>query len=130
MAQVIALIYPWSMKDKEIIVPRFDDLGVRERETVVVQVPRGIARWHYEQHAGRDFYERIVADMMLKSVWVAQYEGDREEFTRLKLELRASPPFPGLTSADQHKNAVVHTSRDDTDFAKDLITWGRFLNKV
>ena len=76
----------------------------------------------------KSFYKNIIRDFKDKEVVIAVYEGNKEKFAEIKEKMRKeNAPFQDLTTEDKHRNGVIHTSRDDLEFNREIELWKGFL---
>lgn len=131
MEGIIILIYPWSNDLAESILDEFDRIGKRRKCLGVCEVPLDVIRKHYVVHSDKEHFQRMTEDWAGKNVVIAEYEGDREKFAALKMSLRGNGkyvPFPRAPREMRHRDGVVHTSRDDEEYAIEKCAWARYLD--
>jgi len=128
MTNIFTMVYPWSVKDLGLIVPRLDRVGRRVKSALVESVPMEVIAQHYNLERGRPFYETFVTDMAGKPVWVAHYIGNIQTFKELKIELRREmAPFEELEKEIIHRNGVLHTSMSAEEFANNYGAFRKYL---
>ena len=76
--KTFVMLKPDAVKRKLMgrIIQRFEDKGFDILDMKMLTIPRELAERHYEEHKGRDYYERLVNFMTSGRVVALVIEGE------------------------------------------------------
>lgn len=125
--KILVIIRPNNNGDVDKIIAELDEHGKRLEYATILSPTREEWEQHYSPHRRRLFFRVMVEDFAGKPATIAVYEGNPEEFERVKGKLRREYATGPLDSKNRHMHDVLHISSPG-DFRREWGVWKSHLN--
>ncbi len=127
MANIFTGIKPWSIHHTDGIFKELDKIGEGFLTIVIGSAPREPIAIQHSKYQGKPFFDLLVNDLTRRPYIITIYNGDQEEFNRLKSPLREMfgkdiTPLPPL------QRNPLHISESEQEFKRDYNAWRPYLN--